>query len=310
MLTLKGFRNLGNTCYMNAALQALLSSDILNNVIWMYLRKNPKAMDNFSPILLKYIRIIYDLIPNRNDDPIYTPLSFKLTLDEENKLFRGCSQHDANEFLIYVINEFVDDAVKKPNMKGGGRDKGMANIIRKLCFGKYREFIKCNKCNKVEQKYTNYFDVLLPIPNKINPDLEDCFKQFAKFEILDESNKWTCPSCNEKVVVTKKMELAQVPDVAIFTLKRFRGTEKNTTPVKIYERITLEDKRMKLVATVNHYGGTGGGHYIAHVSRKNQWYRADDTSIQNIDVRAILNDASIYMVVYQVEYDDHNMMTD
>ena len=91
-----------------------------------------------------------------------------------------------------------------------------------------------------------------------------------------------------------------MPDVAVFTLNRFKGTTKNSTPVRIYPYIELEGKKLKLISTVNHYGGTGGGHYVAHVSRAGKWYRADDSSIREINSESVLNDPSVYMVVYQI----------
>lgn len=285
-----GFRNLGNTCYMNSALQALLSSNVINTVMMMYIRKNPDSPKNFSPILLEYCRIIIDLLSNKAES-YYAPLSFKRTLDRENEWFKGSAQHDSNEFMLYLVNEFADEK----------KDKGMANLIRKVCFGKYKQYVCCAECMNVVESYFNFLDVALPIPESKNPDLEDCFKNFAQYDTLDAKNKWDCPSCKKKVIAHKKMEIHEVPEVAIFTLNRFKGTAKNTVPVKIYPHIELEGKKLKLIATVNHYGGTGGGHYVAHVSRNDKWYVANDNSITPSSVDSVLNDPSVYMVVYQID---------
>jgi ubiquitin C-terminal hydrolase len=285
-----GFPNLGNTCYMNSTLQALLTSNVLNTSLMIYLKKNQQSIKNMAPIIKQYCKIIVELINNKPN--IYSVRQFKKTLDIENQWFRGTSQHDSNEFMVYLINEMTDEKY----------DVGVSKLIKNICFGRYKQYIKCAECKNVNTSYFKFLDVQLPIPDKQNPDLEDCFIHFAQNETLDNTNKWMCPVCNKKVVSYKRMEIEDVPDVAIFTFNRFRGMRKNNKQIKIYEHIELEGKKLKLISTVNHYGGVGGGHYVAHVSKNNVWYRADDSRISKINgVGQLLNDPSIYMVVYQID---------
>lgn len=292
VLKLRGFQTLGNTCYMNSALQALLSSNIINTVILFYVRKNPDCINNLSPILLEYCRIIIELAKSDSlHDMTYRPNLFKNILGSENIVFRGNGQHDSNELLLYMINEFADDK----------RDKGMSNLIKRVCFGKFKQYLFCSECKNISESYFKFLDVILPIPSTSNPDLEECFKKFAKYELMDGDSKIFCSKCNKKVIGYKKMEIQDVPDVAIFTFNRFIGTTKNNTPIRIYQYIELEGKKLKLIATVNHYGGTGGGHYIAHVTRNDKWYSANDSNIQDSRIESILNDPSVYLVIYQME---------
>ena len=285
-----GFPNLGNTCYMNSALQALLSSNVINTGLMMYLKKNNNSIKNTSQVVKQYCKIILDTATKKED--VYSVINFKRTLDIVNDWFRGTSQHDSNEFMVYLINEMTEEKY----------DKGLSDLIKKICFGKYKQYITCSECKNTNISYFKFLDVQLPIPNKQNPDLEDCFIHFAQNEKLDDTNKWMCDICKKKVVAYKRMEIEDVPEVAIFTLNRFKGTRKNEIPIKIYEHIELEGKKLQLISTVNHYGGVGGGHYVAHVSRNNIWYRADDSRINKINgVGQLLNDPSVYMVVYQIE---------
>jgi ubiquitin C-terminal hydrolase len=316
MIKVGGFNNLGNTCYMNSALQALLSSNVINTSLMLYIEKYPKSVKNLSPVLLEYARIILNLIdknasiqasmnPHCDNNivvPIYSPHLFKNTLDSENMLFRGSAQHDSNELLQYMLNEFACEK----------HSKSMSKLIKRLCFGKFKQYMYCTECDEVSINYFNFLDVILPIPGVKNvngkalyPDLEDCFKLFAEYEKMDDDNKWMCSACKKKVVAYKKMEIHDVPEVAIFTLNRFEmnsaNSSKNTTLVNIYQHIELEGKKMKMIATINHYGGTKGGHYVAHVSRGNTWFRADDSNIREIDPLSLLSDHSVYMVIYQIE---------
>ena len=290
----RGFRNLGNTCYMNATLQALLSSNVMNTALMIHVKENHDKLKNLSPMLIEYCRIILDLIlngrRNYNYISVYNPYQFKSTLDKVNEWFKGYSQHDSNELILYLINEFTDES----------KDKNIKHLINKLCFGKYKQYIYCDECHNVVTGYFNFLDVALPIPDTKNPDLESCFKKFAKYDVLEDGNMWECPTCKKKVIAYKKMEIYEVPEVAIFTFNRFRGSGKINTPVKIYPCIELEGKRLKLIATVNHYGSVNGGHYVAHISRGDKWYLANDSSINEVKIDTILNDPSVYMVFYQV----------
>jgi len=285
-----GFPNLGNTCYMNSALQALLTSNVINTVLMMYLKKNQNAIKNTSPIVKQYFKIILDLVNKKEN--VYSVRNFKRTLDMINSWFRGTSQHDSNEFMVYLINEMTE----------GKYDKGVSDLIKRVCFGRYKQYIRCSECKNVNVSFFKFLDVQLPIPDKQNPDLEDCFIHFAQNEKLDDTNRWMCPVCKKKVVAYKRMEIEDVPEVAIFTFNRFKGMRKNGKPIKIYKHIELEGKKLQLISTVNHYGSVGSGHYVAHVSRNNVWYRADDSRISRINgINQLLNDPSVYMAVYQIE---------
>lgn len=260
---------------------------------------------------------------------IYRPNAFKDTLDSVNEWFRGHSQHDSNEFLLYLINEFIDskdppreshrdlltlvdagiitsihanslNSISLTSNSKKQEESGISKLIKRLCFGKFKQYVCCDECRNVSESYSSFLDVALPIPDTRNPDLEDCFKKFAKYEILDEKNKCTCDTCKKKVIVYKKMEIYEVPEVAIFTLNRFKGNHKNETPVRIYPYIELEGKKLKLISTVNHYGTVNSGHYVAHISRGDTWYRADDTRISEASITNVLNNPSVYMVVYQI----------
>ena len=291
----RGFTNLHNTCYMNAALQALLSLNDMNNAIMIYITKNPNAVRNFHPLLAEYIRVIRELA-TKNSQGVYTPLRFKMTLDKCSSVFRGTDQHDPSEFISYLINAFADEK----------KDKGITNIINKLCFGKYKELVFCDNCKNTIVRSSNFLDIQLPIPDIMNPTLEDCVINFANYESLDDNNKRNCTTCNTKVATHTKIEIDLVPELVIFTLKRSLGPKKNLTPVKIYEKIRLENRDMKLIAAINHEGNSFGGHYIAYVSRVDShgithWFKANDANIQEVEVKEILNNPEVCMVFYQAE---------
>lgn len=295
IIRVRGFKNLGNTCYMNSALQALFSSNIFNNAILLYIQRNPNSVHKFSPLLMEYCRILVDLVDPSNDKMgTLSPSMFKEVLGKVKSSFGGFRQQDSHELMLSMMTDFVDNT----------KSTGIVNLIKRMCHGKYKQYICCDECRKVSESYSTFFDVQLPIPDVPNPDLESCFKKLAQYETLDGDNKWICSNCKKKVIAYRKMELHDVPEIAVFMFNRFIGGHKTNVPIQLYEFIELEGKKMRLISTINHYGTVHGGHYVAHVSRevngKIRWYRADDSMITPINDSRFLNDPSVYVVIYQV----------
>jgi ubiquitin carboxyl-terminal hydrolase 36/42 len=219
-------------------------------------------------------------------------------------MFRGYSQHDANEFMLFFINEIMDDNVKCNENNGSNHNNQniMKNAIKKICFGLYREYIVCNNCDQVTKKKSEYLDIILPIPDGDNIDVEDCFRLFGKSEKIE--SRVLCDHCKKNVTIRKRTEIEVVPDVMIITFKRFDNNRKNNKPIKLYSKIELENKKLKLIATINHYGGLYGGHYISHVNKNDIWFKLNDSQVSRLndkDFENLLNDESIYMAIYEID---------
>lgn len=317
-----GLTNVGNTCYMNSVLQALLSSTYLNTYLMRYLEGCVSHKINineyFSPMIIEYLRVVANVYNNNNT---YTPISFKRTLDMKLPDFNDYRQHDAQEFLLAIMNEFIDSS----------KDKNIGNIINKVCAGKNRQLLTCTKCYHIKWDKFKFFEITLPIPTKedmveyshtqynsnIGPNhslhtvnMEHCFEKYGKREFLFGMNQWFCPVCKKKVDAIKKEEIVEVPDLTIITFARFSQKEingktivlKNSTPINIYENINLEGKRLRLIATVNHSGSVDGGHYTARIKRNNNWFIANDTSMYPTTINNVVSDPSIYLAFYQAIY--------
>jgi ubiquitin C-terminal hydrolase len=299
IIKLRGFKNLGNTCYMNSLLQALLSSSILNNSLLLYIKGNPECVGEFSPLLVEYCRILADHVDTKKsklNEPssVYSPTEFKAVLSKDRPVFEGYRQHDSHDLMMFMMDEFIEKT----------KNKFVPNLIKRLCHGKYKQYMCCDECRYVSINNSAFFDVQLPIPGTANPDLEDCFKNWAKYETMTDDNKWDCPKCIKKVVAYRRLEIDEVPDVAMFMFNRFIGSRKLETPIKLYPNIALEQKKMKLIATINHYGTVNGGHYTANVTREVngavKWFKANDSAISPILDESFLNDSSVYVAIYQV----------
>ena len=106
-----GLSNIGNTCYMNSALQC-----ILHNVLLKKFFLNEKAENEINennPLgtkgtLFKEFAKLFRRYYRTKDDRI-SPGSFKNVLGTNNCLFEGYQQHDSQEFWSYAIDMIHED---------------------------------------------------------------------------------------------------------------------------------------------------------------------------------------------------------
>jgi len=142
-LGLSGLCNIGNTCFMNSALQCLSSTDLLlfyligkdsgdpmykkdlkNNIIAKILKKKNCEISNITE---KEVRKEYKgsltynlkklLILMWNCNCKVKPISFLKNLAEKNNLFMGFSQHDSQECLSYIIDTLHEETKTDVNIK-------------------------------------------------------------------------------------------------------------------------------------------------------------------------------------------------
>jgi hypothetical protein len=143
---------------------------------------------------------------------------------------------------------------------------------------------------KLSDEHGNLYDALFG--NLYNEDfsdgdgkrmtkLYDCFDMFSEEEKLSSTETWYCSNCKAHKEAFKKMQLWQLPPVLVVHLKRFSQSQssyfvdKDDTEIDFpLEGLDLRDRVRSpkakddcvydLVAVSHHYGGLGGGHYVAH----------------------------------------------
>jgi ubiquitin C-terminal hydrolase len=125
-----GLANIGNTCYMNASLQNLLSTNLLaayligvngkgaykrdlkNGCHLEIMKENKCNLDDISEQQLRKkfknsltynLRNLFLIMWSENC--AIQPEAFKNTLDKKTDMFRGHGQQDAEEFLRFVLDE-------------------------------------------------------------------------------------------------------------------------------------------------------------------------------------------------------------
>ncbi|CAD8078254.1 unnamed protein product [Paramecium sonneborni] len=167
--------------------------------------------------------------------------------------------------------------------------------------------------------------------------LADCLQFSQQPEQLNAENTWYCKVCKDHVQAFKSMQIYKAPQILIFTLKRFKASNRmfkqkletfvdfpingldmtdyliNSKTPQDYENETEDDNgennKQKaiydLYAVSNHFGGLGGGHYTACAKNKftKKWYNFDDSHVGEISDNQVVTKAA-YVLCYQLRTDE------
>jgi len=218
-----GFVNLGNTCYMNASLQSLSHiksfTDIFLDDVYKSEFENQSA--EMTDSVASILELMYD-----GKNSIITPGSFKSKLGKLNATFKGYRQHDAEEFVSFILHKLSDE-MRRPHLDertspAMNSDSNSLTDIEKLenqsrsallkyrqknnslildvFEGQYVSRLQCSHCDTASNTFEPFVVLSLAIPEtnsmSLTINLENCLDEFLKTETLKETERWYCSQCN------------------------------------------------------------------------------------------------------------------
>ena len=187
-----GIRNHGNTCFMNSILQCLSYTDILAEyfVLDQYksdLKRRRRLTFTKSPVMGKgeiteQLAVVLKSLWSLQYDPEISD-KFKTLVDKYGSQYKGGNQHDAQEFLLWLldkVHEELNTATSKKykrlkNFPGKSDDalaaESLANYMRcnnsfvvDIFQAQFRSSLTCPTCERQSNTFDPFLCVSLPIP--------------------------------------------------------------------------------------------------------------------------------------------------
>ncbi|KAL6453417.1 UBP12 Ubiquitin carboxyl-terminal hydrolase 12 [Candida maltosa Xu316] len=221
-----GLSNLGNTCYMNSALQCLLHVPEINYYFYYNIYKKELNTDNplgyhgdVANAFGSLLRQAFEHVKNGSSS--ISPREFKSTIGRYSSMFSGYLQQDSQELLSWLLDALHEDLnriykkpyCEKPELKDDEINDPQAiirladtcweqhkarndSVIIDLFTGLYQSTLVCPDCSKTSITFDPFNDLTLPLPISK--------KWYHTFTIVDLSNQGVIPQRIMKLEVELK----------------------------------------------------------------------------------------------------------
>lgn len=215
---------------------------------------------------------------------------------------RPYQQEDAHEFLRSLLSTLTLD----------GHNKKLSSLFD----GLLESAVTCQTCHRASITRDRYMDLSLDIQGDDVNSLEGALKNFTRTELMDSDNMVRCTRCKTKRVVSKGLRLATAPTILVCHLKRFAfdmygRTTRLRKHVEYPLRLEIGDHMSRvnqskpppyeLIGVLVHAGTRcDRGHYFAIVKSGDNWYKANDGVVTQVDLDIVLKQQA-YILLYEVE---------
>nr|CAH8841788.1 unnamed protein product [Trichobilharzia regenti] len=177
---LGGLRNIGNTCYMNAALQALSNCPHLTE---FFLECHDILDPNRKLVLLSHYYTLLSEFWGNERQRCFNANTILDAFCITHPMFRGYSQHDAQEFLRLFLVQLHEElkhskiSISEKRASSGTRQTtsnqsdNSSSIITDVFQGRLVSTVRCLSCNRLSNREETFMDLSLSLAR---PTVQTC----------------------------------------------------------------------------------------------------------------------------------------
>ncbi|CAE6456128.1 unnamed protein product [Rhizoctonia solani] len=270
-LGMSGLRNMGNTCYMNSVLQCLSGTVPFTRFFtdrrWHHEVNMVNPLGTRGELANAFYSLLRDMW--QGDLPYLTPVPFRKSICAHARQFAGSEQHDAQEFLIFLLDGLHEDLnriivkpqfeeltpereaelERMPKQLAGAHEwarykRRNDSIVVDYFQGQFCNQMQCLTCGQTSTTYNAFLNLSVPVPatkgvSKVS--LDQCIKALVGREVMDNADAWHCPRCKTARRAAKQLTFSRMPPVLIIHLKRFSFKGPFTDKLETLVEFPLKD---------------------------------------------------------------------
>lgn len=337
-----GLLNLGNTCFLNSVLQALcLCTPLVTYMLrdptrTPVTRKGSKKGPLVSGLQLFFadMKVHSDTMDCKDrKESYYRPTGVISALLNTVKAcdddwYQPRQQADAAECIQYLLDG-VHDAIYRQvriTIHGEAATSEQQSHVKALqswsqfftkeyspivehFYGQHQIRIQCGKCKNMSERYEPWLMLKAPIPGGDTvgaevPTFEACMNAAYASETIPD---YACDHCKSPQSATMTTRISKLPNILIFTFKRFTNTGAkirgqidwdlealSLRPWMAFSRCPFTDASVKAtfrtIAVIEHTGSSRMGHYRMFGRKADgaPWMECDDESVLAVQAKNVI----------------------
>ena len=308
----RGLINLGNTCYLNSALQALRHATPFREYFTHAWKSHRHPERNGYEFAANVSALLEEFGKSEKGpvNPKALVQSFFKVADQRDQgdEFHFGAQADGTEAVLFILQVLHEQQARRVIMEINGVPKGSTQIeyvksleswasffhkeyspIVDAFYGQTQSTRSCN-CGASRIQYEPWGVLKLPIPNAETvgapaPNLQQCIDANFAPETLDD---YTCETCKVKGSTKSQNRISRFPSHMILGLKRYTKTGAKVRAKITYDPdlIDFEDWvtwpslqtkfKYRVYATIDQMGTSNSGHYTMRARDGATWTLYDD----------------------------------
>lgn len=234
---LRGFLNMGSTCFMSVILQSLIHNPLIRN---FYLSDGHKTKDCQQQNCMSCaMDEVFSEFFTQDKVEGFGPVNLLTTSWKCEQTLAGYQQQDAHEYLQFLLNQLhlTSTATSHAGLDDDGLQKEQDSrdcqcIIHRAFYGKLQSDVTCESCRSVTTTLDPVMDLSLDLRLKdkkksgsgsavgvmpAEQSLQDCLQRFTAKERLG-ADDYTCENCRARDA-TKQLTVKTLPPVLCIQLK-------------------------------------------------------------------------------------------